>query len=320
MMPDFNPLLVMLGAGAALAMGGACLFTLDRRARTDNQRIADVVLAYAPSAARAPGVRRPLTGRSTEAGTRAGVLAAMGIEGDRPDLYPVPWWVIVLVVIVFATVVSAFGVFFLGPVVWAALPIIAFLLVRSVFSVFRNRRASVLYAQLPDALAMIMRSVRAGITVQDSLRIVGDEGPWPTSTEFQLLNDEIRLGTPLQTALVRLAQRSALIEYRFFAVALALQSQSGGSLAEVLENLADVVRKRVALKQRAIALASEARMTMWVLGCLPFVTAGALLVVSPGYLMVLVTTSVGKKILLTGLVLLVLGFGSMQFIINKSVS
>ena len=93
--------------------------------------------------------------------------------------------------------------------------------------------------------------------------------------------DEIRLGGTLQDALVKLAQRSALLEYRFLAVALSLQSQSGGSLSETLENLADVVRKRVALKQRGIALASEARTTMYVLGCLPFLVGGALLVLDP---------------------------------------
>jgi tight adherence protein B len=103
-------------------------------------------------------------------------------------------------------------------------------------------------------------------------------------------------------------------------VALSLQSQSGGSLSETLENLADVVRKRVALKQRAIALASEAKMTMYVLGGLPFVVAGGLMVLTPAYLMPLVTTSTGKMVLFAGIVLLCLGFGSMKIIIKKSVS
>ena len=174
--------------------------------------------------------------------------------------------------------------------------------------------------QLPDALGMIVRSVRVGLTVQDALRIVGEEYTWPTSFEFRRLHDEIRVGSPLVDSLLRLAQRSDVLEYRFFAVALALQNQSGGGLSETLENLADVVRKRVALKARAIALASEARMTMFVLAALPFFTSGALLVVSPGYLSVLLTTPMGKHILVAGLTLLTFGIYSMRVIIKKSVS
>ena len=87
---------------------------------------------------------------------------------------------------------------------------------------------------------------------------------------------------------MKLAHRSALLEYRFLAVALSLQGQSGGSLSETLENLADVVRKRVALKQRAIALSAEAKMTMYVLGCLPFIVSAGLMVLTPCYLMPLI--------------------------------
>jgi tight adherence protein B len=167
---------------------------------------------------------------------------------------------------------------------------------------------------------MIVRSVRVGVTVQDSLRVVGEEAQKPTSTEFKRLLDEIRLGSPLGEALIRLAERSTLVEYRFFAVALSLQSQSGGSLSETLENLADIVRKRVALRARAVALASEARLTMYVLAGLPFFTTGALMVIDPDYLTVLFTTSSGKKLLFAGIVLLVMGLYSMRLIIRKSTS
>jgi tight adherence protein B len=111
-----------------------------------------------------------------------------------------------------------------------------------------------------------------------------------------------------------------LVEYRFFAVALALQSQSGGSLSETLENLADICRKRVALRARAIALASEARLTMYVLAGLPFFAIGALLVLDPDYLMILVTTSSGKKLVLGGISLLTMGLFSMRLIIRTSTS
>jgi tight adherence protein B len=220
----------------------------------------------------------------------------------------------------FAVALGAGLAFFVGPQIWILLPIMIFLIVRSVFKFFSNRRTAQLYGQLPDALAMTVRSVRVGFTVPDALRIVSEEGQWPTSAEFRRVIDEIRVGGSLLDSLVKLAKRSALLEYRFLAVALSLQGQSGGSLSETLENLADVVRKRVALKQRAVALASEARMTMYVLGALPFIVGGGLMVLTPAYLTPLITTPTGKKVLFVGIILFCLGFGSMKTIIKKSVS
>lgn len=320
MIEAVNPLVLVIGSSACLAVAGAWLFAMDRRGRAHDQRIAGIVFSYAPAAALPAGPDRAWSERTGRRGPLTTMLGFLRIEVTRPDLYPTRWWVIVGVVSMVAVLLASFAGFFVGPAAWLALPIEWIILTRMTFGSFSRRRSNILYTQLPDALAMIVRSVRAGIPVPEALRIVGEEGQWPTSAEFVRLYDEIRLGGSLPDALVKLAQRSSLLEYRFFAVALALQTQSGGSLTETLENLADVVRKRVALKQRAIALSSEARMTMWVLACLPFVTAGGLAVLSPDYLLVLVTTSSGKKILLAGFVLLGLGIGSMNLIIKKSVS
>jgi tight adherence protein B len=231
-----------------------------------------------------------------------------------------PWWAMAFAASMLAVALAAGATFFVGPAAWVSLPLDVFFIVRTVFKFFQHRRSAQLYAQLPDAMAMVVRSVRVGFTVADALRIVSEEGQWPTSTEFRRVIDEMRVGGSLLDALIKLAYRSALLEYRFLAVALSLQGQSGGSLSETLENLADVVRKRVALKQRAIALAAEAKMTMYVLGCLPFVVTAGLMVLTPAYLVPLVATPKGKMVLFAGIVLLCLGFGSMKVIIKKSVS
>ena len=320
MMEAVSPLVLVVGSSACLAAAGAWLFAMDRRARAHDRRIAGIVFSHAPAAAVPANTDRAWGERAGASGPLASALGFLRIEVARPDLYPTRWWVILCVVTIVAVLLTTLVGFFAGPSVWLALPVDWIVLARMAFGTFSRRRSNVLYMQLPDALAMIVRSVRAGIPVPEALRIVGEEGQCPTSAEFVRLYDEIRLGGSLPDALVKLAQRSSLLEYRFFAVALALQSQSGGSLTETLENLADVVRKRVALRQRAIALSSEARMTMWVLACLPFITAGGLALLSPDYLLVLVTTSSGKKILLAGFVLLGLGIGSMSLIIKKSVS
>lgn len=119
-------------------------------------------------------------------------------------------------------------------------------------------------------------------------------------------------------ALMKLASRTTLLEYRFFAVSLALQSQSGGNLSEALESLADVIRKRVALKDRAIALTAEAKMTMYVLAALPFITTAALVIISPEYVSQLFYTPAGHTLLAVGISLLTAGIVSMRVIIAKA--
>jgi tight adherence protein B len=315
-----NPLIMMAAGGTTVIAAGIWLYAAERRGQAARQRISSVTASHASAGIEVQEVRRPWTEATREANGFYRALGYLAIEPDRPDLYPMPWWAMAFVASMFAVALAAGAVFFVGPMVWVSLPLAVFFVVRTVFKFFHNRRSAQLYAQLPDALAMVVRSVRVGFTVPDALRIVSEEGQWPTSAEFRRVIDEIRVGGSLLDALVKLAHRSALLEYRFLAVALSLQSQSGGSLSETLENLADVVRKRVALKQRAIALAAEAKMTMYVLGCLPFVVTAGLMVLTPAYLVPLVSTSVGKMVLFAGIVLLCLGFGSMKIIIKKSVS
>ncbi len=320
MTTPLDPMILMAAGGTTVVAIGIWLFAADRHGQATRQRIASVSAAHASAGIQVQAVRRPWAEATREANGFHRALAYLAIEPDRPDLYPMPWWALAFVASMLALALAAAATFFVGPVAWVSLPLDAFLIVRTVFRFFHNRRSAQLYTQLPDAMAMVVRSVRVGFTVQDALRIVSEEGQWPTSTEFRRVIDEIRVGGSLLDALVKLAQRSALLEYRFLAVALSLQGQSGGSLSETLENLADVVRKRVALKQRAIALASEAKTTMYVLGALPFVVSAGLMVLTPSYLTPLITTSVGKKVLFAGIVLLGLGFGSMKVIIKKSVS
>lgn len=312
---------MMIGVGSMALLGaGASLYVADRRARAVNQRIGSVAALRQTSVAPLEELRRPWKKRTSEKTFVQRFLFRFQIEPDRPDLYPAPWWVLALIACGAAFAVAAFGKFLIGSMAWFSLPLDMFFAIRFVFKYFRTRRSNQLYGQLPDALAMAVRSVRAGFTVQDALRVVSEEGQWPTSTEFRRVIDEVRLGASLQAALVHLAQRSSLLEYKFLAVALGLQAQSGGSLTESLENLAEVVRKRVALRQRGIALSAEARTTMYVLGALPFLLTAALMLISPDYLVPMVTTSGGKKLLFAGIALLCMGFGSMRGIIKKSLS
>jgi len=315
-----NPAILIVLMGA-LAGGTGLILAADRRQRITARRVATIVDSYRPNRAAASVLRRTAGRRDlVQAIGLSKVLPYLRIRPDRPDLYPMAWGWLLAIATAAALLVEALGNFLLGAAIWVTVPVLWTFFARAIFKHYEMRRNRLLYNQLPDALSMIVRSVRVGVTVQDSLVVVGEEAPWPTSIEFRRLNDEIRMGSSLGDALIRLAGRSGLIEYRFFAVALTLQSQSGGNLSETLENLGDIVRKRVAIRARAIALAAEARLTMYVLAGLPFFTTGALLVIEPDYLAVLVTTVIGKKILFGGIALLALGLTSMRIIIRKSIS
>ncbi|HYH37543.1 MAG TPA: type II secretion system F family protein [Azospirillum sp.] len=185
------------------------------------------------------------------------------------------------------------------------------------FTRARRRTVARLLDQLPDAVGLVVRSIRSGIPVAESMRALADSMPAPTGPEFRRVADEVAVGVDLEAALWRLAERSDLPEYRFFVVAVVLQRETGGDLAETLGQLADVIRKRRALRQRGFALSAEARTSVWVLAALPFVAMGSLYVLSPAYVMRLFTTPDGKMLLGLAAVSLALGLLTMQAMIRK---
>ncbi|MBV9734915.1 MAG: type II secretion system F family protein [Acidisphaera sp.] len=250
---------------------------------------------------------------------RAGA-ALFGFDPGRQDHYPVKWWLVLGVAAGAARAAMGVLVGMLGVFGYAALPVIWIGVSRFAFKWFEGRRTNILYRQFPDALAMIVRSVRVGIPVAESIRIVARESVDPTATEFGKLADQLAIGRPLDEALREMGGRNNLPEYRFFATALALQSQTGGGLAETLENLADVIRKRVALKSRGRALASEARTSAGILAALPVLTGLALWVLNPSYIAVLFTTTAGEHILGAAIGSLGAGLLVMRTMINRSLA
>ena len=207
---------------------------------------------------------------------------------------------------------------FVGSVAWLALPPVWVFAGRALFGHLARRRAAKLYLQFPDALGMIVRSVRVGIPVSEAIRSVAREAPAPPGAEFTRRSDQVAVGVALEDALRDLAARTGLPEYRFFATALSLQAQTGGALAEMLDNLGDVIRKRVAARGRAHALASEARTSSYVLAALPAVTGGGLAVLNPSYIQLLFTDPTGNLVLAAAVGMLGTGMGVMRLIIARS--
>lgn len=258
------------------------------------------------------------TSRLAALGRKVGLL--IGYEPNRRDQYLLPWWAVLAIALALARGAAGILAGLLGSLTVTVTPILAVVVCRSFFGWCSARRSRALFRQMPDALAMIVRSVRVGIPMTEAIRAVGREAREPTAGEFTLLAERMMIGVGLEEALREMADRNDLAEYRFFATALSLQHQTGGGLAETLENLADVIRKRVALRARGYALASEARTSAAVLIALPVFAGVVLWLMNPAYIDKLFTTPQGRKIFGAAVGSLVLGLLVMRGILQRSLA
>ena len=248
----------------------------------------------------------------------AGTLATVfGVNLERQALYPAKWYVILAITFLLALAGRYAAEELLGLLSWITLPFVWVVLSRMFFKGVENKRRNKLLWQFPDALAMIVRSIRVGVPVIDAVRNVSLSAPNPTAGEFNRMVEQIAVGTPLDEAVTELAQRTGLAEYRFFATALSLQTQTGGTLSETLENLADVIRKRAALKARGHAMTAEARTSSAILAMLPIVTGVMLYFLNPNYIMLLFTDATGKEFFSAAVISLILGMLAIRTIIKS---
>lgn len=312
--------LTLLGAALVAAMAGTTLLVLrsERREKRVAGRLSSVVTPYARVNVLATMGRDAAAAGRPRARLDRALAAWFGHDPARADQLPCPAPVLLAGAAAGAAAVAFVLSRLVGPAAWLAAPPVWALASRALFGHFARRRAGRLYAQFPDALGLIVRSVRVGIPVSEAIRTVAREAPLPTRAEFARLLDRVAVGVALEDALRDLAARSGLPEYRFFATALSLQAQTGGTLTETLENLGDVIRKRVAARARAHALASEARTSSYVLAALPVVTAGGLAVLNPSYINLLFTDPLGNMVLAAAVALLGTGMGVMRLIIGRS--
>lgn len=161
----------------------------------------------------------------------------------------------------------------------------------------RKQRLAQIEQQLPEAIDLIIRALRAGHAFASGLQMVGDEMNDPIAGEFRIMHDEITYGVPLQQALMNLSERVPLTDLRYFVVAVLIQRESGGNLTEVLGNLSRLIRERLKLRVKIRVLSSEGRLSAWVLGVMPFALAGAMNLVNPEFMSRLWTDPIGIAIL-----------------------
>ena len=236
------------------------------------------------------------------------------------DSYPLAWWIVVPAALLFARLVLVLAQTLVGSSALLALPVIWVLTIRQFYHWCEQRRLRTLFEQFPDALSTLVRAVRVGIPITGGMRSVAADSPDPTGREFRQIADQLTIGVTLEQALHALATRNQLAEYGFFATALALQSETGGTVSETLERLADVIRKRVALREHARALASEARTSIYILAALPVFAGGALAVINPEYLYTLFIEPQGRTVFAIAVGMLTTGIVTMRTIVSRSLS
>jgi tight adherence protein B len=171
-----------------------------------------------------------------------------------------------------------------------------------------RRRVSLFEEQFPEAIELIARALRAGHAFTTGLALVAEELPDPVGGEFRLIYDRQNFGMQVADALHLFAERVPLLDARFFATAVLTQRESGGNLAEILDNLGSVIRQRFRVRRQIKVVTAHARLTGWVLVAMPLATAVAMLVIAPDHILTLVTDKVGLQMLIAAVSLWVIGF------------
>lgn len=147
-----------------------------------------------------------------------------------------------------------------------------------------KKRVAKFTARFPDAIELLVRGLRAGLPISETLSVVSSEIPGPVGEEFRNVSDKMKIGRTMDAALQDSADRLGTPEFQFFVITLAIQRETGGNLAETLGNLADVLRKRMQMKLKINAMSSESKASAYIIGALPFIVFGLIWYINPAYM------------------------------------
>jgi tight adherence protein B len=148
-----------------------------------------------------------------------------------------------------------------------------------------KKRVGAFTSKFPDAIELLVRGLRSGLPISETLGVVASEVPGPVGVEFRTVVDKMKIGRTMEAALQDTADRLGTPEFQFFVITLAIQRETGGNLAETLSNLADVLRKRAQMKLKIRAMSSESKASAYIIGILPFMVFGSILYINPDYMM-----------------------------------
>src|SRR3546814_858788 len=183
-------------------------------------------------------------------------------------------------------------------------------------SIMINRRVGKFTADFPDAIDLLVRGLRSGLPISETLVIVAKELPDPVGSEFRAISDRIRIGRTMEQSLQETADRPGTSEFQFFVITTANPRETGGNLAETLANLSDVLRKRSQMKLKIRAMSSESKASAYIVGSLPFIVFAMIWTINQSYM---ANFFIDPRLMITGAGGLVwMGIGA--FIMAKMVS
>jgi tight adherence protein B len=197
-------------------------------------------------------------------------------------------------------------------VAWVAL-LAGFLLPYSYASFRRNQRFEKFEELFPEAIDTLARAVRAGHAFTTALEMITNEVGEPVSGEFRQLYEEQKFGMPVRDALINLTERMPLVDVKFFVTAVMLQRETGGNLAEILDNLSYVIRERFKIQRQVRVYTAQGRLTMALLMGMPPIIVIVMIVLNPSFIRPLFSDPIGHTLLVVGIVLQTVGY----FVIRK---
>lgn len=180
----------------------------------------------------------------------------------------------------------------------------------------RKRRLKKFLNEFPNAIDVIVRGIKAGLPLNDCIRIIANEAAEPVRSEFRAISESQSVGLTMGDAVAKLPERVPVPETNFFAIVIMIQSKAGGNLSEALGNLSRVVRERKKMKGKIVALSQEAKASGGIIGALPLVVMFLVYLTSPGYITLLFTDPVGHVILGASAVWMFFGVMVMKKMIN----
>ena len=179
-----------------------------------------------------------------------------------------------------------------------------------------SRRQNKFLDEFPNALDVIVRSIRSGLPLNDAIRLVATEGVEPVKGEFRRIVESQQVGLSVPEACARMTNQMPLQEVNFFAIVIAIQSQAGGNLSEAIGNLSKVLRERRKMKAKVSALSMEAKASAVIIGALPFIVATLVYLTSPNYMMILFTDPRGHFIMGVSAIWMSIGIFVMRNMVN----
>ncbi len=197
-------------------------------------------------------------------------------------------------------------------IAWAAL-IIGFFLPCSAVSFRRQKRFEKFEELFPEAIDTLARAVRAGHAFTTALEMITNEVAEPVASEFRQLYEEQKFGMPVRDALLNLTERMPLVDVKFFVTAVMLQRETGGNLAEILDNLSYVIRERFKIQRQVRVYTAQGRLTMALLMAMPPIIVAVMLALNPSFIRPLFSDAIGHTLLVAGITLQTIGY----FVIRK---